>query len=827
MPATIKFFKSRYLTSYGGSPNLCRYCKCAIQANRAISFIPTNKKRYVHSCVDQNCQVKLIAEYNCATELVDFINDKFNTKQPRKVDGEGLATFPYEDIKEIKPIIKGLNARWRPDQKGWQLPLEIGLRCGILQILCSAAFEIDPKFSDVTVMGEVESLRNAHLDWAVNKGLYSFQLEGVRFLLKNKRAILGDDMGLGKTVQSLMALPQNGEDQVLIVVPASLKLNWLEEVKHWRPDYKVFVAMGSKKRKKNTDHIGRFRLPKSGEIIICNYEMLPGWLQKKPEGDKMEQIQHTTLIVDEAHCLKNSKAMRTKKCRNLSWYAKQSWGLTGTPLLNKPSDLWGVLTSFGLQRKVFGDYDSFVALMGGIQSSYGIVWNYGCVDESVPTLIQRAMLRRTKTMALPGLPTKLRNTVLLEMDADLRAEADSVWKAYCEQGLQVQKSVHERREEIVEAARDLRQEIADAQAEDEYYMARGYDEVGQDYGSGFRRDPFEEKERVIARMSRLRKELATQKIEQALTIIEEFEENEKPLVVFTAHKEPCRQIACRPGWRAISGETPVVERHEIVRLFQNGELNGVVGTIKAMGVGLTLLTNIDQTDCDTMLFLDLEWNPSLNSQAEDRICRIHKQGKQRDRCNYITLCYNHEIDLRVKELTEQKQSTIDLAIELASDVILPPLHSVNMEELRVMARESVNPLATQVEVVDLREIDTLLEQHNGEKAKAIAIGKYEGLRANWLQNFRTKELVEQYPEVPAQIKWQITGAIRYLRSVCDGARTEDGMGFNKPDAATMHIFDVGELWESDPVAWHVAWSRIWKYQGQLSQFPTLFDDTAN
>ena len=177
--------------------------------------------------------------------------------------------------------------------------------------------------------------------------------------------------------------------------------------------------MGSVARKRNPDHIKSFRLPEVGEIIICNYEQVPKTFATAPTGDMLNGLKCCTVIVDECHALKNSKATRTKRVRNITWYAKSSWGLSGTPLLNRPGDLWGVLASFGLAKRVFGNFDNFVEKMGGERGRFGIQWHFGTVAEDVPTLIQRAMLRRTKKMALPGLPTKLRNTVWIEMEKTL------------------------------------------------------------------------------------------------------------------------------------------------------------------------------------------------------------------------------------------------------------------------------------------------------------------------------------------------------------------------------------------------------------------------
>lgn len=69
--------------------------------------------------------------------------------------------------------------------------------------------------------------------------LRAYQWEGVDFLTRRPAALLADEMGLGKTVQAIFALAQRIREgvggRVLIVVPAALKRNWLNELQVWAP----------------------------------------------------------------------------------------------------------------------------------------------------------------------------------------------------------------------------------------------------------------------------------------------------------------------------------------------------------------------------------------------------------------------------------------------------------------------------------------------------------------------------------------------------------------------------------------------------------------
>ncbi len=116
--------------------------------------------------------------------------------------------------------------------------------------------------------------------------------------------------------------------------------------------------------------------------------------------------------------------------------------------------------------------------------------------------------------------------------------------------------------------------------------------------------------------SRIRALLAQSRIPAMLEMVEEYEEAETPLLVFSAHKAPIKALENRSGWAIITGETSAEDRFDIVKRFQEGKLNGVGLTIGAGGVGLTL------TRASNILFVDLDWKPSMNIQAEDRAHRI-------------------------------------------------------------------------------------------------------------------------------------------------------------------------------------------------------------
>lgn len=382
---------------------------------------------------------------------------------------------------------------------------------------------------------------------ASGQKLYLYQEAGVRYLSERRAALLADEMGLGKTAQALLAAdPYQG---VCVVCPPIARGVWQKEAANWRPDLRVSCLEG----------MGSFRWPSPGELVITGTATLPE--PPGPDGAERSLPAHPiTLIADEAHAFKTSKAKRTAAFRALSAATRGTggnvWLLTATPLLNKPNELWSVLRVGGLELDAFGDWDTFLALFGGVKGRFGLQWGKGETshDEAAERL-SRVALRRTRAEVLPDLPGKTYQ-------------------------------LHE-----VETAASALLDAADAKWLDDAPV------------------PFEE-------LSKARTVLAQAKTPGLAAFVEPYEEAEEPIVVFSDHRHPVLAMGKREGWRVITGETPPGDRAEIAELFQAGKLRGIAGTIDAMGTAITL------TRANHVVFVDRKYTPALNWQAEDRLSRI-------------------------------------------------------------------------------------------------------------------------------------------------------------------------------------------------------------
>lgn len=460
--------------------------------------------------------------------------------------------------------------------------------------------------------------------------LFRFQAEGVAWLSRRNRALLADEMGLGKTVQTLMAIPEDDPPPVIVVAPAAVKGVWREECRKWRPDLRPYIREGR----------GSFEWPRAGTVLIVNYDILPltaEELEDREEKGKrttraerrmlfrMEQsepVPGTILIFDEAHALKTPKAQRTLRARSLAKtilgpeVEGKVWALTGTPILNRPPELWALLQLAQLDEDSFGSWNEFVRLFRGARGKYSYSW--GEPSAEVIERIRKVSLKRKRLEVLPDLPTKMHRFLEVPLDQSTRAALNAILESLRKKGVEV------------------------GEAFDEAMFTK------------MTRVAFEE-------MSRLRAILAKAKIPTMLSLVEDYEEQDEPVVVFSAHRAGIDLLGERKGWATITGDTPPEDRTAIVADFQEGRLQGLGVTIKAGGVGLTL------TRASHALFVDLEWTPALNAQAEDRLCRIGQtRGVQVTR-----LVADHVLDERVAELLAEKQAIIEASTEAAAVKELP------------------------------------------------------------------------------------------------------------------------------------------------------------
>jgi SNF2 family DNA or RNA helicase len=224
--------------------------------------------------------------------------------------------------------------------------------------------------------------------------LRDYQWQGVRFLMERDSALLADDMGLGKTVQVAVALSlamRNPEiNRALVVVPASLRLNWEREIHRWAPDLGCRRVYGTM-----DDRIACYRLP--FHVLVASYD------QVRSDVHIINRESNIDLVVlDEAQRIRNGSSGVAVACRTLS--RKRSWALTGTPLENNVADLLSV----------------FRFVRSGLLHS-------GLTRSELHERLAPWFLRRLKTDVFEQLPPILDQEIPMELGETQRLRYDQLW----------------------------------------------------------------------------------------------------------------------------------------------------------------------------------------------------------------------------------------------------------------------------------------------------------------------------------------------------------------------------------------------------------------
>jgi SWI/SNF-related matrix-associated actin-dependent regulator 1 of chromatin subfamily A len=357
--------------------------------------------------------------------------------------------------------------------------------------------------------------------------LHPFQRAGVRYALARRRTFIADEQGLGKTVQALATIEKDEAFPTVVVCPASMKLVWEREAKHWLPRRSVAVLGG------RTDEVWDEETA-AAEIVVLNYDILD-W-----HADRLAELQPRALILDESHYVKNARAARTKAALELAERLPDDalrLALTGTPILNRAEELVSQLRVLG-RLKDFGSGARLTRRFRAAGSDDRLHWN----------LRAHCYVRRTKQQVLPQLPAKRHDTVpvLLSNEHEYRlAERDVIaW---------LQTLPLDLRTIDAKVAAALRAE-------------------------------------QLVRLNNLRQLAARGKLPTALAWVADFLESGEPIVVFAEHIATQKAVLERfPGALHILGSDTSVERQRAVDSFQSEDgPQLIVCSLKAASQGITL-----------------------------------------------------------------------------------------------------------------------------------------------------------------------------------------------------------------------------------------------
>lgn len=444
---------------------------------------------------------------------------------------------------------------------------------------------------------------------SLQKTLRAYQITGYRWLrtlaAHGFGGILADDMGLGKTLQTiafLLSVKESAEEEkpALIVAPASLTYNWLEEFHRFAPGLGVCLIAGTPQ-----ERIQKLQDFGSWDVLITSYDLL------KRDIVLYEGISFSFEILDEAQYIKNHSTAVSKAVRVIK--SRIRFALTGTPIENRLSELWSIFDY--LMPGFLYSYESFKR-----DIELPIVKN---ADASVSTRLKRTVspfiLRRLKADVLKDLPDKLEEVRFARLP-DMQRQLYDSQVLHMQAILDKQDDAHFQKNklQILAELTRIRQICCDPSLCFENYHG------------------------------------ASAKREACLDLIQSAIEGEHKVLVFSQFAsmlELLEQDLAHIGipYFKITGSTPKEERFEMVKSFNQDTTPVFLISLKAGGTGLNL------TGADVVIHYDPWWNAAVQNQATDR---AHRIGQTKIVTVY-KLIIKDSIEEKILQLQTEKKNLAD------------------------------------------------------------------------------------------------------------------------------------------------------------------------
>lgn len=235
--------------------------------------------------------------------------------------------------------------------------------------------------------------------------LYPYQQQGMLHLAFNERALLADEMGLGKTIQAIAACELlrrlKGIQRVLVIVPASLKTEWEEQILKFT-GLPVMLIQGARHMRLQQYKLDSF-------FYLMNYE------QVRNDLDEIQELlSPDVIILDEAQRIKNWQAKTSTKIKKLK--SPYAFVLTGTPLENRIDEIYSLMqvidpTVFGPLFRFNRDFYVF--------DEKGKTIGLKNIDR-LHNLLKDFLLRRRKHDVEDQLPDRLVNFYFVKMEEEQR-----------------------------------------------------------------------------------------------------------------------------------------------------------------------------------------------------------------------------------------------------------------------------------------------------------------------------------------------------------------------------------------------------------------------
>ena len=456
---------------------------------------------------------------------------------------------------------------------------------------------------------------------------------------KYKHVATFDEMGVGKTIQCIAAdlirrENSNGKPTLVVAPLTGVIDQWVEAYNEWAPHLTV-RRINPKKRE--------LLFKEDADVYIIHPEGL------RIMKDELKERGWNHFIFDEVHRIKNRKTKTGQAAIEVGKSAQYRTGATGTPMENYPYDLWHILKwlypdkanreeagimhwTKKLLNSYWRFYERYVDYYEDPDTGYHDI--QGTKNEKeLRELFGPFYIRRLKSDVMKDLPPKVYQTYNVELLPKQR-------RAYDEMKDQLLAWVGENEDQPVMAPVVIAQLIRLQQFTLGYGEIKSVTKVNVDGGV--------RKERVETSFTLHEPSV---KLDALMDILDDL--GDKQCVVYTTSKQAVTLAALRFDKAnipcgVITGDVPQHHRTRILNEFKEGKTKVLIATIRSGGVGLNL------QHCDTMVFLDRDWSPAKNQQAEDR---LHRSG-QKNSVQIIDIAAKRTIDQHKNRTLEKKWSWI-------------------------------------------------------------------------------------------------------------------------------------------------------------------------
>jgi len=502
-----------------------------------------------------------------------------------------------------KQEVAKLGAVYTQKYRGYKVPINRHTLTQLMQFLNTDIIN-DLFEKEVSRADHIKSLKQAEDTTSfLESTLRPYQRVDAALIVEHPVLAIFNEQRTGKTPTVLSAL--GALEKGIIVCPSSLKLNWLNEAKRWSI-HKFVVVSGSKaKRVKTYANI-------TNETLIISYETL-----RTDIADMLKVFKaFNYLIVDEAHRLRNYKTKQSQALYKLRTLSNRVYPMTGTPAVNHPADVYGILRLMFPDR--YASYWHFVERYFTVVDSF-----YGKDVSSIRKdresefneLLDTHSLQRKRRDVMAWVPKVIKRTIELEPSP----KQISLFN------------------EIIKKNMIIGEEIPNA----------------------------------ITKLTRLRQVcvdpayFGVEETTPKLNFIKDYiEDNDETIIVFSTMTQALKRLhKAIPNSRLLTGEQSTEEKQEAVLGIQTGAYRVLFANIKAGGVGFTI------DNADTIIFLDKSYTPDENDQAADRFIpvneRIEYGAKQ-----IITLLVNGSVEPKIEQMLSDKIDIIKYVNDYGIDAFL-------------------------------------------------------------------------------------------------------------------------------------------------------------